>query len=121
MEDVGDRQLDAPGEGMRVEEANGAGGTAAPRCVCGGPRSAECVQAFVLAQDGSPGDLHRGDGEGAWASAALHGPVEEGSQAGAAVFGVLGEPGVDVELAAGGEGAVPGAKPLQEGRRVLDL
>lgn len=66
-------------------------------------------------------DLRRGDGQGASAVAALYSPVEEGSQAGAAVFGVLGVPGVDVDLAAGREGAVALADPLQEGGRVLDL
>ncbi|WP_162948227.1 hypothetical protein [Streptomyces europaeiscabiei] len=34
---------------------------------------------------------------------------------------VLGPPGVDVDLAAGGEGGVPLAEPLLEGGRVLDL
>ena len=53
--------------------------------------------------------------------AVVHGPVEEGSQAGAAVFGVLGPPGVNVDLGAGGEGGVPLAEPVEEGGRVLDL
>lgn len=53
--------------------------------------------------------------------AALHGPVKEGSKAGAAVVGVLGVPGINVGLAAGREGAVPFTEPLQEGSRVLDL
>ncbi|WP_236076352.1 hypothetical protein [Streptomyces coffeae] len=37
------------------------------------------------------------------------------------MFGVLGKPGVDIDLAAGRQGAVPLAEPLQEGGRVLDL
>jgi hypothetical protein len=37
------------------------------------------------------------------------------------VFAALGIPGVDVDLAAGREGALPLVKPLQEGGRVLDL
>ncbi|MBY6307665.1 hypothetical protein [Streptomyces clavuligerus] len=85
------------------------------------PQSAEYVQAFVFAECGPSGDSHRGYGERALAVAALYGPVEEGPQAVAVVLAVLGPPGVDVGLAAGGEGGVPLAEPGEEGGRVLDL
>ena len=52
---------------------------------------------------------------------ALHGPVEEGPQAGAAVFAVLGVPGVDVDLAAGRQGAVPFGEPAEVAGGVFDL
>ncbi|MFJ4636479.1 hypothetical protein ACIP69_12680 [Streptomyces hygroscopicus] len=94
-----------------VKEDDDSGGSETHGYLRVGQQSAKGIEALVLAQRGSPGDLHRGDGEGASAAAPLHRPVEV----------VLGVPGVDVDLAAGREGAVALAEPLQEGCRVLDL
>jgi hypothetical protein len=45
-----------------------------------GQKPAQGGEALVFAQCRPTGDVHRGYGEGASAMAALHGPVEEGSQ-----------------------------------------
>lgn len=118
---VVDAEPDDAAHGLRVEEHDDSCDTQTHRNLRVGQRSAEGIEALVLARCRPPGDLHSGDGQRASAVAALHGPVEEGSQAGGAVFGVLGVPGVDVDLAAGREGAVALTEPWQEGGSVLDL
>lgn len=50
-----------------------------------------------------------------------HRPPEEGPEEHAGVLAVLSVPGVDVGLAAAGEGQVPSGEPPQEGRGGLDL
>ncbi|WP_329200748.1 hypothetical protein [Streptomyces sp. NBC_01435] len=104
-----------------VEKNDDSGDAESHRYLRVDQKSAQGGEAFVFAQCGPAGDLHCGDGQGTSTVTAPHGPVEEASQPGAGVLGVLGEPGVDVDLAARREGGVPLAEPLQEGGRVLDL
>ncbi|MFJ4922018.1 hypothetical protein [Streptomyces sp. NPDC088725] len=100
VDDVVHGEPDDAAQRLRVEENDDAGDAESHRCLRVGQQAPKGGEAFVLAQCGPAGNLHRGDGQGTWAMTALYGPVEEASQAGAGVLGVLGEPGVDVDLAA---------------------
>ena len=85
-----------------------------------GQDAAEQVHSLVLWKRGLLAD-HRCRQPEAPGELVGHAPLQEGSGGLAVVLVVLDVPGIDVGLAAGGQGDVVLGEPLEEGRGVLDL
>jgi hypothetical protein len=120
VDHVVEGEADDAAERLCVEQDDGGCDPGPERQVMAGQEAAELAHPLVVREWCRLAD-HRGGQPEAPGEPAGHAPLQEGPDGVAAVLVVLGVPGVDVGLAAGGQGEAMPGKPSEERGGVFDL